>query len=127
MTLMILECATPIPMPAGLVFIYPFLDFNITSWMTADHLRLLRQESTGDMGVMNSKRHHERRKSVLQTWPDAKERSIKPLPKTAAVSARDASLVHATKRHLGTRLAMTSRVSFFQDRIISPDMVFLLV
>jgi acetyl esterase/lipase len=94
-----------IPVPDGLVLIYPFLDFNITSWMTADHLRLLRQESQGELGVMTSKRHHERRKSVLQVFPDERVQGEEGNSKG------------------GARLAMTSRVSFFQDRIISADMM----
>lgn len=93
----------PLPMPSGLVLIYPFLDFHITSWMSSDHLRLLRQESQGDLSTFTSKKHHERRKSVLSVKSDS--------PSSAEVDSR------------GTRVAMTSRVSFFQDRIISPDMM----
>ncbi|ORY77743.1 Alpha/Beta hydrolase protein [Protomyces lactucae-debilis] len=93
-----------IPVPDGLVLIYPFLDFNITSWMTADHLRLLRQESHGELGAMASKRQHERRKSVLQVFPDERVQD-------------------AGKSSNGAKLVMTSRVSFFQDRIISADMM----
>lgn len=179
-TIMLLENrSTPqVPMPSGLVLIYPFLDFNITSWMSADHLRLLRQESQGDM--LDSKRHHERRKSVLQVYPDERDREAQvramkladlkkavggslqmttsrpgtrpttpgegsgpeswpgsPVTTSSAGTAggshrkrkpdmprRQSSIgARAAQRPLGTRLAMTSRVSFFADRIISPDMM----
>lgn len=126
-----------VPLPSGLVLIYPFLDFNITSWMNADHLRLLRQESAGDLGVLSSRRHHERRKSVLQVYPDGESQSLKltDLKNQAQESinlgqrkskpghVRSASADRNKERPLGTRVAMTSRVSFFQDRIISPDMM----
>lgn len=138
--LMLLEnqSESQIPLPSGLVLIYPFLDFNITSWMNAEHLRLLRQESAGDIGVLNSKRHHERRKSVLQVFPDSISQSMKlsDLKNEAQESInkgqrksmssnhkRSASADRNKERPLGTRVAMTSRVSFFQDRIISPDMM----
>ncbi|BFZ54670.1 hypothetical protein PYCC9005_001707 [Savitreella phatthalungensis] len=177
-TIMLLEnqSSTQVPMPSGLVLIYPFLDFNISSWMTADHLRLLRQESTADM--LDSKKHHERRRSVLQVYPDERgrergPRAMKltdlkkavnglsmtrsrpttphdsrpgsPAPDTpnmrTTTSAgsgattpvarkkpemprRQSSIgARAADRPLGTRLAMTSRVSFFADRIITPDMM----
>lgn len=133
-----------IPLPSGLVLIYPFLDFNITSWMNAEHLRLLRQESAGDLKVLHSKKHHERRKSVLQVYPDQMPQSLKlsDLQSQAQAQAqaqesvtreqrrsfkpshkRSASANRNQERPLGTRVAMTSRVSFFQDRIISPDMM----
>lgn len=128
-----------VPLPSGLVLIYPFLDFNITSWMSADHLRLLRQESASDLTVLHSKRHHERRKSVLQVYPDQQSQSMKlsELKSQAQASInkdqqrsvsrsghkRTASASRDQERPLGTRVAMTSRVSFFQDRIISPDMM----
>lgn len=138
--LMLLENqSTPqITLPSGLVLIYPFLDFNITSWMSAEHLRLLRQESANDLGVLSSKRHHERRKSVLQVYPDNESQSLKlsELKSQAQASvnndhkraarkghSRSASADRNHERPLGTRVAMTSRVSFFQDRIISPDMM----
>lgn len=138
--LMLLENQSQIqvPMPSGLVLIYPFLDFNITSWMNAEHLRLLRQESTGDLNVLHSKKHHERRKSVLQVYPDNMSQSLKlsDLKSQAQQSInrdqrktvrsnhkRSASADRNQERPLGTRVAMTSRVSFFQDRIISPDMM----
>ncbi|KAF7315503.1 hypothetical protein MIND_00065600 [Mycena indigotica] len=40
----------PLPQPIALVFNYPALDFNFTSWMTPDHLRVLRtEESSGSL------------------------------------------------------------------------------
>ncbi|KAJ7178358.1 Alpha/Beta hydrolase protein [Mycena crocata] len=42
--------AMPLPQPIALVFSYPALDFNFTSWMTPDHLRVLRtEESSGSL------------------------------------------------------------------------------
>ncbi|CCG84204.1 protein of unknown function [Taphrina deformans PYCC 5710] len=127
--LMLLEnqSVPQIPLPSGLVLIYPFLDFNITSWMSADHLRLLRQESSKDFGVLNSKRHHERRKSSLKL-SDLKSQAQESISRdqkrtNKSNHSRTASADRNHERPLGTRVAMTSRVSFFQDRIISPDMM----
>ncbi|KAJ7072154.1 Alpha/Beta hydrolase protein [Mycena amicta] len=40
----------PLPQPISLVFNYPALDFNFTSWMTPDNLRVLRtEESSGGL------------------------------------------------------------------------------
>ncbi|KAJ6587092.1 Alpha/Beta hydrolase protein [Mycena vulgaris] len=42
--------ATVLPQPIALVFNYPALDFNFTSWMTPDNLRVLRtEESSGNL------------------------------------------------------------------------------
>ncbi|KAJ7772533.1 Alpha/Beta hydrolase protein [Mycena maculata] len=42
--------ASPLPQPIALVFSYPALDFNFTSWMTPDNLRVLRtEESSGSL------------------------------------------------------------------------------
>nr|GAT43008.1 predicted protein [Mycena chlorophos] len=42
--------SAPLPQPIALVFNYPALDFNFTSWMTPEHLRVLRtEESSGGL------------------------------------------------------------------------------
>jgi hypothetical protein len=42
-----------LPLPAAMVLNYAALDFNFTSWMTADNLRVLRSEqSSGNLPGM---------------------------------------------------------------------------
>jgi hypothetical protein len=40
---------TALPQPIALVFNYAALDFNFTSWMTPDNLRVLRTEESSGM------------------------------------------------------------------------------
>ena len=41
---------TTLPLPTAMVLNYAALDFNFTSWMTADNLRVLRSEqSSGNL------------------------------------------------------------------------------
>lgn len=46
------------PMPLALIWTYPALDFNFTSFMPPEHLQILRQESTAAIrGVAEQKDH----------------------------------------------------------------------
>lgn len=216
-----------LPAPLSLVLNYPLLDFNFTSWMSPDNLRVLRTEqSTGDLPGMRelalqknhlqhisplsmvgdhrmrknkswkdalqdlvgrsedvpSKQHHtdmKRKSSVKsfevpcddhESWADSEseegemklvreeDRPIKErvryvykdassdtdglhrvLEKQEQLSAaviqanlKATTLVSGSyygkeigknREPIGTRLTMTSRTGYFQDRIISPSMV----
>jgi hypothetical protein len=178
----ILESPTPIQRPIALVFAYPALDFNFTSWMTPEHLRVLRTEqSSNHLPGFEEGKDHMRHKSPLSVVSDVdpdKPRSAKPgwgrsmsgnwrwIASGSKADVRDATqsdkrkeeekpltervktpmveksmeslqhALHAAARAeesargdqvsvapLGTRLTMTSRTGYFQDRIISPSMV----
>src|SRR5271170_4644688 len=116
-----------LPRPIGLILIYPNLDYNIHSWMTDEQMLLFKSESMKEIpsAILDTKQNYERRKSVLQLIPDSKPTSFlkpisptatKPIPKPIPVKPPAAEI--SSKKHKGmhTRLAMTSRVAYSQDR-----------
>ncbi|RHZ75005.1 hypothetical protein Glove_218g49 [Diversispora epigaea] len=134
----ILESPTPLPHPTGLILIYPCLDFNITCWMPPSQLSAIRAESTTSIpGVLESKDHLSH-KSPLSVVPDVKRKRWR---KSFSRSIEDERTIeervqviegHSVTEHrsdnsprpvIGTRLAMTSRMSFFNDRIVNPDLM----
>lgn len=168
----ILESADPIPHPVALVLAYPALDFNFKSFMSPEHLRILRTEqSSHHIPGIEEGKDHMRHKSPLSVVSDVKaspaisnrkpswtrslsgrlrgtspgtadfsydrseeEKSLRERVKTPLIEksfeAMQQELNEMAKSHeerkvppLGTRLTMTSRTGYFQDRIISPTMV----
>ncbi|CAI2172130.1 1482_t:CDS:2, partial [Funneliformis geosporum] len=134
----ILESPTALPHPTALILIYPCLNFDITCWMTPSQLSVIRADSAHTIpGVLESK-DHLRHKSPLSVVPDVKkrrwrkrfsgsrddERTIEERVKY--IDGHDVTGNPSEKRSrpvIGTRLTMTSRMSFFNDRIITPDMM----
>lgn len=207
-----------LPLPTGIVLTYPVTDFNFTSWMSSDHLRILRAEQSSNnipgMREFAEQKDHLHRVSPLSMVPDRKpKKSIKrrsswkdtlrgftsggedsirsPVRKITRTYTDDGSLADAESEDeeyagykeeekpiearvkyrydnaklknpilrthsalerkqeemaaalkeantraiqafggkekrtepIGTRLTMSSRVGYFQDRIISPSMV----
>lgn len=115
--------------PIGLILIYPNLDFNIHSWMTDDQIALFKSESLKEIpsAVLDTKQNYERKKSVLQLIPDSKPTSFlkPPNPKTKSVVASSLSpeVEQKKRKAIATRLAMTSRVAYSQDRIITTELM----
>ncbi|KAK4705416.1 hypothetical protein P7C70_g794, partial [Phenoliferia sp. Uapishka_3] len=175
MVVKILESKPRLPLPVGLVFAYPCLSFHFTSWMPAEDLKVLRQESHSNIaGILRVKDHLEHRSplSVVEdveprasfrrrrttSWGrsfssskaaaedgDDEEEDLPREEKDKSLSERivyyDANndarqaelqvqadtvgarvLADIAKGPMETRLAMTSRSAFFNDRIISPSM-----
>ncbi|WVQ77997.1 hypothetical protein IAT38_000078 [Cryptococcus sp. DSM 104549] len=77
--LRILEHPTPIPRPVSMVLAYPALDFNFTSWMSPQNLRVLRteQSETQIPGLVAGK-DHMRHKSPLSVVDDVEVRRKRP-------------------------------------------------
>lgn len=120
-----------LPRPAGLILIYPNLDYNIHSWMSDDQMALFKSESLKEIpaAILDTKQNYERRKSVLQLIPDSKPTSfLKPPSKITPVQQTPAQTntsedLRKKRKTIGTRLAMTSRVAFSQDRIITTELM----
>ena len=147
-----------IQVPAGLVLIYPALDFEMTCWMTPAQFSVLRSQSTTQMirskslkSLLDTKDHLSH-SSPLSMVPDVENASLwrRALGMTSTTS-------NATKKNTGNdsnpaaqrptlvrkksivdhiqdmsqvqdawgsaRIAMTSRMCYFNDRIITADMV----
>lgn len=171
-TLMIVESGTTetrkyqgenaLPIPDGLVLIYPGLDMNIGNWMTEEQMSLVK-----DRRMRKTNRNIIRRKSMqynmaagtphqsddeeITSPPTANlttlNHELKPKPSSIALPSpqfstaaqpllspspihKDSSPAHtrtdSTSHHpapLKTRLAMSSMISYFNDRILSPEMM----
>jgi hypothetical protein len=167
------------PLPVAMVYAYPAFDFNFSSWMSPEHLRVLRQESSANLpGILEPKDHMSHR-SPLSVVKDRRPRrklswgrslskaflspgeTRKRLPgmeevvesdgandEDATVEDEDKALSErvvfrdtevqglgtidspepvtpapSLRDSFGTRLTMTSRTGYFNDRIISPRCV----
>jgi len=165
LTIMIIEAGSthtrqflgqqPLPIPDGLVLIYPGLDMNIGNWMSDEQMSLIK-----DRRMRKTNRTFIRQKSMQYTMaagtPHHSEDEDQTPPKltspplattpaplsitlpspqfsTAAPSllsppvARKQSVSPQSPSHhpepLKTRLAMSSMISYFNDRILSPEMM----
>lgn len=130
-----------IKVPTGLVLIYPCLDFEMSCWMSHSQLSLIRAESNTSLFRSSSlesiwqTKDHLSHASPLSVVPDLEKKQslwrralgIKP-----TLKQRMADRAHPIRDQIQTndpwttaRLAMTSRMSFFNDRVITPDLVML--
>ena len=145
-----------LPIPEGLILIYPGLDMNIGNWMTDEQMSLIQDNRT-----RKTNKNILRRKSqdyyqltpdtphpsdgeeetflVSKTTPEeAKANAFgamtadqvkapspeKPMPiPTSTVALQTASLASSKPKKLKTRLAMSSMISYFNDRILTPEMM----
>lgn len=59
-----------LPLPVALVMNYPALDFNFTSWMTSDNLRVLRsEESSGNLpGLKELAAHKDHLQNIVSIY-----------------------------------------------------------
>lgn len=165
-TLMIIEAGSTsgrqfqgqraLPIPDGLVLIYPGLDMNIGNWMSEEQMSLIK-----DRRMRKTNRNIIRRKSMQYTMtagtphqsededdvtppkvhsPEIESKPAHPnsisLPSPQYSTAAPALLSPVTPRKpdnaepgtyhpqpLKTRLAMSSMISYFNDRILSPEMM----
>ncbi|KAK9239043.1 Alpha/Beta hydrolase protein [Lipomyces kononenkoae] len=140
-----LKLLTTLPqarLPIALLMIYPALDLNFNSWMSDEQIRLLRQESVKEL---NSPGLMKRKESIYQGLSgklhveDEEMRDIDEFSLPSSLDATDplsrsssirepgrrtqAELAREKKTTIGTSLAMTSRVSYFGDKIITPEML----
>jgi acetyl esterase/lipase len=148
-----------LPIPAGLVLIYPGLDMNIGNWMSDEQMSLIKDRKT-----RKTNKNILRRKSMQYTLaagtphtseheheedyfspqklsppieresPPAMTTITSPSPEfsTTAPSALSPTTTRNHTRHpsgshqpqpLKTRLAMSSMISYFNDRILTPEMM----
>ncbi|KAF7723252.1 hypothetical protein EC973_002145 [Apophysomyces ossiformis] len=131
----------PIPIPVGLILIYPALDFEMSCWMSPAQLSLIRAESTtklfrsGSLEGLWEAKDHFSHASPLSVVPDINKPSLwqrvvgeragkRKDERTKAIGDRVHKLPQTDKSAwASSRLAMTSRMGFFNDRIISPDLM----
>jgi battenin len=134
-----------LPSPAGLVLLYPSLDFNISSWMTDDQMALIRNPRTAkkyDAFIKRKSEDIDRR--YTPTTPKPSDDVGEDDPSHDFFAARDSNVEEKAadlQRHdtdveaqrqavalskpqpLRTRLAVSSIISYFGDRILTPEMM----
>lgn len=115
-----------IPPPNGVVLIYPCLSFDMSCWMPSEQLKLMRAESHHNLSLksLSDAKHNIKKNDPLavqeaprriNVFSDEADRSkswysfLKPKPAQTAGPSIPSSL------------SMTSRMSYFTDRIISPE------
>lgn len=147
MTIMILQSGrtetrkwlgeVPLPPPDGLVLIYPSLDMNIGSWMTEEQMsliqdrgmrktneRVLRRKSedysrlTPKSSHSLSSDHHDQASPVKDYF------SKRPQNKDSEKSATKMDPIAQNQpTQIKTRIAVSSMISYFGDRILTPEMM----
>ena len=130
--------STRLPTPAGLVLMYPALDMNIGSWMTDDQMALIKNPRTAKKHENFVKRKSEdidNRYTPLTPRPDdhggSNYFSAKDFGETSPAERVISNDIEAQKdvvadskpQPLRTRLAVSSMISYFGDRILTPEMM----
>lgn len=145
-----------LPVPEGVVLVYPALDMNIGNWMTDEQMALIRDRKMRKTNRNVLSRKSDDYKKLTPNTPHAsedEEEDPSP-PKASRVNTANGmsngtitdtkivsspTEVHTSAAHtvdaasavnsqlkpqqLKTRLAMSSMISYFNDRIISPEMM----
>jgi len=165
LVLMILQSAGPdrrlqeeksLPLPEGLILVYPALDLNIGNWMSDEQMSLIQDQRTrktnkdilrrksqdyyrltpatphpsdDDLEQSPSPDRKAEDDVVVTTAdtstpvlkpPTTKERDIASRP---SVARQTSTLASSKPKLLKTRLAVSSMISYFNDRILTPEMM----
>lgn len=132
-----------IPPPDGLVLIYPVLDMNIGGWMTEEQMSLVR-----DKGMRETNKNVIQRKSEdyyrltpstprpsgdgmrdispVRDYSNLKTSETEPCRKLTCGGMKSSDVATTTDnqpREIRTRLAVSSMISYFNDRVLSPEMM----
>jgi acetyl esterase/lipase len=140
---------TSLPVPEGAVLIYPALDMNIGNWMTDEQMSLIkdRKMRKTNRGVLSRKSDDYRKLTpntphgsedeeddisppkTKRTNTAVQQLTDKPIvvsptePHTSAAHTVDAASTTPVPQMLRTRLAMSSMISYFNDRVLTPEMM----
>lgn len=127
-----------LPPPEGLVLAYPSLDMNIGSWMSEEQMSLIqdkRARKTNENVLRRKSEEYNRltpnvRSSLDEVTMDYfNHKAHEGKPSNAAQgtpsSLANQAVAAAEKQpqRVQTRLAVSSMVSYFNDRILSPEMM----
>ncbi|EAQ84042.1 hypothetical protein CHGG_10446 [Chaetomium globosum CBS 148.51] len=136
---------TDLPVPDGLILFYPALDMNIGSWMSDEQMALIKDRRMRG----TNKRIVQRKRSQYNdlvgtphasddeddTTPSARRPPLSPAaittsPPTTGASPKPASDTTAAQpgashrpEPMRTRLATSSMISYFNDRVLTPEMM----
>lgn len=103
-----------LPLPAGIILMYPCLDLNMSSWISDEQYKLMRQRPANRNIVRQKTDYYERTTG---------SKSRKPALTPPFISDSETPAAQEPTALTGTRLAMSSRLSYFNDRILTPEMM----
>lgn len=137
-----------LPVPEGLILIYPSLDLNIGNWMSDDQMALIQDQrmrkTNKDILKRKSQDYYQLTPQTPKpsdevtgffppTSESAADKSTPPLqPPTdegreaasrPTVARQTSTLASSKPKVLKTRLAVSSMISYFNDRILTPEMM----
>ena len=145
-----------LPLPEGLILVYPALDLNIGNWMSDEQMSLIQDQRTrkANRDILKRKSQDYYRLTPQTPHPSDDEMDGAPQPKgkteqdsmvttadtstpvltSSTVKERDIAshpsvarqtsvLASAMPKPLKTRLAVASMISYFNDRILTPEMM----
>ena len=139
-----------LPVPEGLILMYPGLDLNINSWMTDEQMSLIQGQraKAANRNILRKKSmdyykldpstpaplEHDESGGYFFPVPrsDSDNLAIEATPvspitarnlPSGSVSQQQADVANSKPRILQTRLAMSSMISYFNDRILTPEMM----
>ena len=136
--------------PDGLILMYPGLDMNINSWMTDEQMSLIQDQRSkaGNQKILRRKSEDYYRLDPTTPHPSDDEGMMLPrlspmpavkqaidstpapphdvfsgLVEQTKVSQHQADIAHSKPQIHRTRLAMSSMISYFNDRILTPELM----
>ncbi|KAL5340763.1 CLN3 protein-domain-containing protein [Aspergillus crustosus] len=133
-----------LPRPDGLVLSYPALNMKIESWMTEEQMALIQEKSTNRSVIQRKDMDYERltpfatpgasqsdiRKNAYLSTPDLESGALaEDVLDVAAeeegheLDIHTAYLANNQPKKIQTRLAVSSVISYVNDRILSPEMM----
>lgn len=126
---------TALPPPDGLVLVYPSLDMNIESWMTEEKMALFQdrgmRKTNENVLKRKSEDYHRLTPTGSRCHVEADDTQDKnsvdyfnhKASKTSDLAAQAAAVADNQPRQIKTRLAVSSMISYFGDRILTPEMM----
>ena len=139
-----------LPVPDGLILMYPGLDMNINSWMTDEQMSLIQDQRSkaANRNVLRKKSmdyykldpstpapsEHDDNRGYFEPVPrtESDSNAIELTPSSpqntrqgppSSISKQQAEVALSKPRIQQTRLAMSSMISYFNDRILTPEMM----
>jgi acetyl esterase/lipase len=111
----------PLPLPEALVATYPALEMSIGSWMNDEQLALLRtpERRQENKRILERKKSDYRRIAKTPHGSDNEDDEDRP-ENPFKEEKRPSTPALKVPR---TRLAMSSIISYFNDRVLSPEML----
>lgn len=119
-----------LPLPEGVILIYPNLDLNMSSWVSEEQMKLMNQRDTIETNrhIVEKKNEYFDQASGTSRHPsthslpgveDSALAALTPLPKTPTA----ADPTPTQQVDIATRLSMSSRLCYANDRILTLEMM----